>query len=109
MLKYIINNSAIMEIAAIKKSTKFLLTKNIEDSNPILTVAIICPIPPTIVTIAAFILSPFSNMKILPRKLPILLGKNIPDVIPVKIERNDFHLLIFSIGPSCAFHFIPSK
>ena len=90
MLKYIINNSAIMEIAAIKKSTKFLLMKKIEASSPMLIVAIICPIPPTIVTIAALILSPFSNIKILPIKFPILLGKNIPDVIPVNIERNDF-------------------
>ena len=109
MLKYIINNIPIIKTAAIVNNTKFLLTKNIAAINPMLTVAIICAMPPTIVTMAAFILSPFSNINILPRKFPILFGKNIPEVIPVKIERNDFQVFMFSIGLSCIFHLTPSK
>ena len=100
MLKYIINNIPIIKKTDIVNKTKYFLTKNNDEIRPMLTVAIICPNPPTIVTIAAFTLSPFSNMKILPRKLPILFGKNIPDVIPVNIEINDFQILIFSIGLS---------
>ena len=67
-------------------SILYFSTKNNDANNPKLTVAIICPIPPTTVTIAAFILSPLSNMNILPRKFPVLFGKNIPAVMPVKIE-----------------------
>ncbi len=109
MLKYKSINSVIIKRDKKIVNIKFFLTKKIPDKKPTLIVAIVCAKPPTIVIIAAFILSPFSRIKILPKKLPILFGKNIPDEIPVRIEINDLQLFIFSIGFNCNFHFILSK
>lgn len=78
----------------------YFFMKNVSATNPTLTVAIICANPPTMVSMAALSLSPFSNMKIRPKKFPILLGKNIPADIPVNMDKNDFQRLISSTGLS---------
>lgn len=100
MLKYNNINAVMTIITPTIYNMMCFSKKNIKDISPIPTVAIICAKPPTMVSMAALSLSPFSNMKIRPRKFPILLGKNIPAEMPVKMDKNDFHRLIFSTGLS---------